>query len=168
MKQFLLLACFVVDNWIDRMGRALSWVTTILMLVICFDVIQRYFFNQSQTWLLELEWHLFSLIFLLGASYALLHNKHVRVDVFYERFSDNCRDWVNIIGVILFLVPWVIIIITHGMDYMLNSFSFKEGSPQPNGLPARYIIKSVIVIGFVLLGIQGLSIFLRTVIRKMQ
>jgi len=168
MKQFLLLACFVIDNWIDRMGRALSWVTTILMLVICFDVIQRYFFNQSQTWLLELEWHLFSLIFLLGASYALLHDKHVRVDVFYERFSQNWRDWINIIGVILFLVPWVVIVITHGTDYMLNSFSFKEGSPQPNGLPARYIIKSAIVIGFVLLGIQGLSIFVRTVIRKMQ
>lgn len=162
------MACFVIDNWIDRMGRTLSWVTTILMLLICFDVIQRYFFNQSQTWLLELEWHLFSLIFLLGASYALLHDKHVRVDVFYERFSPSWKDWINLIGVILFLVPWVIIIVTHGMDYMLNSLSFREGSPQPNGLPARYIIKSAIVIGFVLLGIQGLSIFLRTVVRKMQ
>ena len=149
------------------MGRTMSWLTTILMLLICFDVIQRYFFNQSQTWLLELEWHLFSLMFLFGASYALLHDKHVRVDVFYEKFNANWKDVVNLFGILLFLLPWVIIVILHGWDYMLNSFYFREGSPQPNGLPARYFIKSAIVIGFLLLGIQGLSIFTRTLIRRL-
>jgi TRAP-type mannitol/chloroaromatic compound transport system permease small subunit len=157
MKQFLSMASFVIDNYIDRMGKVVSWLTTLLMIVICIDVVMRYLFSATETWILELEWHLFAVLFLLGASYALLHNKHVRVDVFYEKFSSKRRNLVNALGVVLFLLPWGWVIVTNGWDYMSNSWAWGEGSPQPTGLPARWFVKSMIVIGFGLLMIQGIS-----------
>ena len=71
----------------ERVGQAASWLTTALMLLVVVDVIIRYYFNDTQAWIIELEWHLFGLIFLLGAGYAFRHDRHVRVDVFYARFS---------------------------------------------------------------------------------
>ena len=130
------------------------------------DVIMRYLFSNTKTWVLELEWHLFAVIFLIGASYTLLHDKHVRVDVFYEKFSERKKDWVNIVGILLFMIPWTIVIIYYGWDYTLNAWSFKEGSPQPGGLPARYIVKSFIVIGFVMLLLQGVAEIFRRLTDK--
>jgi len=155
---------FVIDNYIDRMGKALAWLTTVLMIVICIDVIMRYLFSATETWILELEWHLFAVLFLLGASYALLHDKHVRVDLFYEKFSPSRRNVINAIGVILFLIPWAWVIISNGWGYMANSWSWGEGSPQPTGLPGRWFVKSMIVIGFILLVIQGISILIKALL----
>ena len=135
------------------------------MIVICIDVIMRYLFSATETWILELEWHLFAILFLIGASYALLHDKHVRVDIFYERFSLRGRNIVNAIGVILFLIPWAWVIISNGWDYMANSWAWGEGSPQPTGLPARWFVKSMIVLGFILLVVQGVSELIKATIR---
>jgi len=150
-----------IDSIVDRLGRGVSWLTAVLMTIICVDVIMRYLFSSTKTWVIELEWHLFAIIFLIGASYTLLHDKHVRVDLFYERFGNKKKSIVNAIGILLFLVPWTMVVIYYGWDYMLNSFSFREGSSQPNGLPARYVIKSFIVSGFVLLLLQGISEILK-------
>lgn len=157
MSSILIKMSKAIDSLIDRLGRSISWLTTILMVIICLDVIMRYLFNQSENWIVELEWHLFAMIFLVGASYTLLHDKHVRVDLFYEKFSPRKKDLVNFFGILLFLIPWTIVVIYYGWDYTANSFSFREESSQSNGLPARYIIKSFIVIGFGLLFLQGVS-----------
>lgn len=155
-----------IDKFTDRIGQMTSWITLILVVMICIDVVMRYLFSITKTWIIELEWHFFAVLFLLGASYTLLADKHVRVDVFYERFSPQRKNLVNILGVLLFLIPWSAVIIYYGWDYMVNSFSFREGSSQPNGLPARYIIKSFIVIGFVLLLLQGISELIKAAINK--
>ena len=76
----------------------MSWLTGALMILICADVLMRYCFSTTKTWVLELEWHLFSIIFLVGASYTLLHDKHVRVDVFYEHFSHNIKKMGQYFG----------------------------------------------------------------------
>jgi len=157
MKNLLLKFAKGVDLLIDRLGSSVSWLTTILMIIICADVFLRYLLDQSENWIVELEWHLFAIIFLVGASYTLLHDKHVRVDLFYEKFSPAKKDFVNFLGILLFLIPWSLVILYYGWDYVANSFSFRESSSQPNGLPARYVIKSFIVIGFGLLLLQGLS-----------
>ena len=158
MEQFLLTYISrPIDRLVDFIGRSVSWLTVAMTLIICGDVIMRYLFNSTKTWIIELEWHLFAIVFLIGASYTLLHDKHVRVDVFYERFSRKTKNRVNIFGLLLFLIPWSIVMIYYGYDYAINSFSFRESSPQPNGLPARYIIKSFISIGFILLMLQGIS-----------
>ncbi len=157
MSSALIKLSKAIDMLIDRLGRSVSWLTTILMVIICLDVIMRYLFSQSENWIVELEWHLFAIIFLVGASYTLLHDKHVRVDLFYEKFSSSKKDLVNFLGILLFLVPWTMVVIYYGWDYTANSFSFREASSQANGLPARYVIKSFIVVGFALLLLQGVS-----------
>ena len=83
-------------------GKGISWLTTLLVLLVCFDVVTRYLFSDTQAWIMELEWHLFALIFIIGAGYAFKHDRHVRVDLFYANFSERDKAWVNLIGAILF------------------------------------------------------------------
>ena len=138
------------------------WLTTALVLLIFVDVILRYLFSSTSAWVIELEWHLFALIFLLGAGYALHKDQHVRVDVFYAKFSPRRKAWVDLIGTILFLIPWCLVIIGTSFNYAENSFAFRETSPDPGGLPARYVIKFAITIGFVLLLLQAIGVCLRS------
>ncbi len=141
----------------ERVGRVASWLTTLLMLLVCFDVVVRYLFSETQAWIMELEWHLFGLIFLLGAGYAFRHDRHVRVDLFYAKFSKRDQALVNLIGGVLFLLPWTLVLIVVSFEYANISFRIGEGSPDPGGLPARYIIKYAITIGLSLLMLQGLA-----------
>lgn len=120
------------------------------------DVILRYLFSNTKTWIIELEWHLFALIFLIGAAITYQKDEHVRVDLFYADFSVKKKALVNLLGNIFFLIPWCMVVIYYGYNYGMNSWSFNEGSPNPGGLPARYIIKFSISIGFVLLLIQAI------------
>ena len=138
-------------------GKAISWLTTVLVFLICTDVIFRYIFNFSKTWIIELEWHLFAAIFLLGAAYTLNEDKHVRVDVFYNNYSKPKKAWVNVIGTVVLLIPWTILIIVKSYHYAVNSWLIGEGSADPGGLGARYIIKFVMVIAFVLLLMQAIA-----------
>ena len=134
-----------------------SMLNIALVVLICVDVLLRYFFNATQKWVIELEWHMFALIFLIGASYTFQKDKHVRVDVFYQNFSENKKMWVNLLGNIFFLIPWCLVIIYTSYKYANVSFSYLESSPDPGGLPARFIIKYAITFGFVLLLIQAIS-----------
>ena len=106
---------------------------------------------------MELEWHLFALIFLLGAGYAFKHDRHVRVDLFYAKFSEREKAWLNLWGSLLFLLPWSALIVYTAYDYAWISYLIGEGSPDPGGLPARYIIKFMVAIGIFLLFLQGLA-----------
>jgi TRAP-type mannitol/chloroaromatic compound transport system permease small subunit len=155
---------FWIEMLSDKSGKLISWLTTFMVILICIDVLQRYLFNYSKNWILELEWHLFALVFLIGAAYTLKEDKHVRVDLFYSNFSKKKKAWVDLIGTLFFLLPWCILIIVKSYDYALNSFSFKEGSPNPGGLPALYIIKFCIVIGFVLLLLQGIAVMIKSIL----
>lgn len=146
---------------IEKVGKAISWLNVALILLICLDVLFRYFFSFSKNWILELEWHMFALVFLLGSAYALQEDKHVRVDVFYQKFSDKTKTIVNLLGTLIFLLPWCYLVITTSFKFANNSWYIKEGSNQPGGLPARYIIKGMIVVGFVLLALQALSLIVK-------
>ena len=164
MKSSLLKISSAIDRTIDQTGQLVSWISLILILLICVDVFMRYFLNTSKIWMVEMEWHLFSVLFLLGASYTLLHDKHVRVDLYYENYSHERKNIVNALGIITFVIPWCLIILTTSWDYAANSFSFSEGSPQPGGLPARYLVKSVIFLGFFLLLVQAISILIKSLV----
>lgn len=147
-----------IDKFIAQIGKAVSWLNVVLIGLICVDVLFRYFFSFSKNWILELEWHLFAIIFLLGSAYALQAEKHVRVDVFYQRFSKKTQTIINLVGTLIFLLPWCYLVITTSYKFFNNSWYIREGSPQPGGLPARYVIKGMILVGFVLLTIQGISL----------
>ena len=164
MKSSLLKISSAIDRTIDQTGQLVSWISLLLILLICVDVFMRYFLNTSKIWMVEMEWHLFSVLFLLGASYTLLHDKHVRVDLYYENYSHERKNIVNALGIIIFVIPWCLIILTTSWDYAANSFSFSEGSPQPGGLPARYLVKSVIFLGFFLLLVQAISILIKSLV----
>ena len=153
-----------VDRLSERMGRGLSWITVLLVLLVAADVLLRYAFSASPIWLRELQWQVFALLFLGAGAYTFRHDKHVRVDLFYGRFSPRDRARVNGIGTLLFLLPWTAVIAWFGYDAVLNAWRVGEGSPNPGGLPAWYLVKSTIVLGMALLFIQGLAEIVRTLI----
>ncbi len=163
MRAALIRIADGIDGLVGRVGSVTSWLTLVLVILICLDVFMRYFLNTSKIWILELEWHLFSILFLLGASYTLLYDKHVRVDLYYDRIAQRKKNVVNAVGVLLFMVPWCLVVLDTSWDYASNSFSFREGSSQPNGLPARYLIKFMIWIGFLLLLLQALSVLIKAI-----
>ena len=151
-----------LTRWIDTMnewiGRGVSWVTLGLVLVVFIDVVMRYLFNTSFVFTQELEWHLFGFIFLIGAGYTLLHDGHVRVDIIYQRMSHKGRAWVNLFGVLLFLIPGCLMVISTSWKFTVNSYAILEGSPDPGGIPFRFILKGCIPLGFTLLLMQGISL----------
>lgn len=158
MRKTLLTLSRAIDQLNETVGRSVAWLTTVLVLVIGYDVAARYLFNTSSAGVVELEWHLFSFIFLLGAAYALKHDRHVRVDVFYQSFTIRQQAWVNLIGTLLFLLPFCYVILVESWQFTVNAWSMQEGSPDPGGLPARYVVKAAIPIGFLLLLLQALSL----------
>lgn len=153
-----------IESINEFIGRGISWVTFGLVLVVFTDVVMRYAFKTSFVFVQEMEWHLFSVIFLIGAGYALLHDEHVRVDIFYQRMSKRKRAWVNFIGTLFFLFPGCYLIIASSIPFVIDSYQVLEGSPDPGGVPFRFIIKSMIPIGFAFVALQGVSLFLRSLL----
>ena len=146
----------VLKKIISKNGKISSWFSMALVLLISTDVLLRYVFNFSTAALYEMEWHLFAIIFLLASPYTLQKNKHVRVDVFYNNFSKRKKNIIDLIGNIIFLIPFSFIIFYTSLPFVEDSYSILESSPDPGGLPYRFIIKSIIPIAFFLLMIQGI------------
>ncbi|BBO68737.1 C4-dicarboxylate ABC transporter [Desulfosarcina alkanivorans] len=157
MVNMLKVFCGAIDRSNEMVGRMVSWVTLLLVLVVFVDVVMRYLFKTSFVFTQELEWHLFAFIFLIGAGYTLLHDGHVRVDIIYQRLSTKGRAWINLIGVIFFLIPGCYLVIVTSWKFVGNSFSMLEGSPDPGGIPYRFIVKGTMTVGYALLLLQGLS-----------
>jgi TRAP-type mannitol/chloroaromatic compound transport system permease small subunit len=141
---------------IKYFGRFGAFVNILLPFVILLDVLLRYLFSISFPWLFELEWHFFGMIFLLGAAQTYLIDKHVRVDLFYSKWGKNKKDWIDITGDIVFLIPFCLVGIYFGLKFSYSSFLILESSPDPGGLPLRFIIKSFIPLMFLTLLIQAI------------
>lgn len=157
MDKFLLQAHRNISRLNDRIGAATAWLTAVLVLLVGVDVVYRRVLQDTQTWIMEMEWHLFALIFLLGAGFAFRHDKHVRVDLFYSKFSAKDKAWVNLIGGLLFLLPWCVALMVFAWEFAADAFRIRESSPDPGGLPARYLIKFSIVLGAFFLFLQGIA-----------
>lgn len=166
MTSKLRLFIKLIDTFIEWTGKTASWLVLGLVLLICYDVAMRYLFQQGSVALQELEWHLFSLIFLLGSAYTLKHDEHVRVDIIYRsRFmSDKKRALVNIFGVILLLLPFCILILISSWPFVENAFYYNEGSPDPGGLPYRFLLKASLLLAFGLLILQALVDLTRNIL----
>lgn len=155
-----------LDGISEWAGRTVAWLTLGMVLLIVYDVGMRYLFRQGSVALQELEWHLFALLFLLGSAYTLKHDGHVRVDVlFHGRWSSpRIRAAIDIFGTLFFLLPFCLLIIYSSWPFVHNSFIFHEGSPDPGGLPGRFVLKGAIPTGFFLLSLQGIAGLLRNVL----
>ncbi len=152
----------LIDDLVERAGRGVSWLSLLLVLLIGVDVVLRYLFNWNSSANQEMEWHLFAALFLLGAAYTLKHDKHVRVDVFYSRFSAKNQALVNFIGTLIFLIPFCLVVIWTSIPFVMDAWQIGESSPEPGGLPYRFIIKSMIPLGALLLFLQALSLLLKS------
>jgi TRAP-type mannitol/chloroaromatic compound transport system permease small subunit len=156
-----------IDRSNERLGRAVVWLTLVMVLVGSFNAIARYLgprvgLQLSSNAYIELQWYLFSLVFLLAGAYTLKHDRHVRVDVFYARLSARRQAWIDLAGTLLFLIPFSAVGLWVSWPAVRASWTILEGSPDPGGLP-RYPIKAVILIAFVLLIVQGLAELIRRV-----
>ena len=146
-----------IDRLVGGIGRSVGWLNVVLIVVVVVDVLLRWFFSLTAAWVIELEWHLFALIFLLGIPYALQQDRHVRVDLFYEDFPRRDKARVNLIGTLIFLLPWAIVLLYTSGQYAYESFVSVEGSPNPNGIPYYFPIKSVVPLAAALLILQGIA-----------
>ena len=157
----LLQIARIIDTINEWIGRLTYWLVLFMVLVGVWNVVGRYLgklagINLTSNALIEIQWYLFDLVFLLGAAYALKYNEHVRVDLFYKAWSRRRQALINFLGSILFLIPFCCLIIYYSWNNVINSWNIREISPDPGGLP-RYPIKSVIIISCILLIFQGIS-----------
>ncbi|MDT8384495.1 MAG: TRAP transporter small permease subunit [Gammaproteobacteria bacterium] len=162
--QYLTPVIDLLEKFAEATGRAVSWLVLGMVLLIAYDVAMRYLFQVGSVGLQELEWHLFALIFLLGAAYTFKHDDHVRVDIFYRhrRLSDRHRAWIDLLGGLFFLLPFCLLIIVSSLTFVENAYVIGEGSPDPGGLRYRFLLKAAIPLSFSLLLLQGMAHMLRS------
>ncbi|WP_367389544.1 TRAP transporter small permease subunit [Lewinella sp. LCG006] len=153
-------------SWIDqineRVGKGVSWLTFGLVLLVFVNVFLRYAFNLPLAWSKELEWHLFALIFLFGAGYSLRHDRHVRVDLFYEKAGKADQRRINFWGTLLFLIPWCLVLIYAGWRAAMDAWRMGERSPETAGLPNLWLIQFALPVGMSLLLLQGIAKLIRS------
>lgn len=152
-----------IDVLIDFVGRVTSWVALLLAFVMGANVLLRYGFSIGFIWSQELEWHLLVPICLLGMSYALLYGEHVRVDIVYAGLKPRTKRVIDIIGALL-SAGFCFVVILLSLPYVYQSWSIGEGTANPGGIDYRYIVKSIIPIGFALLLLQSVSQAIRSTI----
>ena len=148
-----------IERFIDLTGRATSWLALVIVLLMATNVLLRYLFSYGTVWAQELEWHLLSPLILFGMSYALLHGEHVRVDIIYGQFSPRAKALVDLFSALL-TIAISALIIWFSIKYVQQAYVIDEGSPDPGGLPHRYLIKSLIPFGVMLLLLQSIAVAL--------
>jgi TRAP-type mannitol/chloroaromatic compound transport system permease small subunit len=153
-----------IDAFTDLVGRWTSWLVLAIVLLMACNVLLRYLFNTGSVWAQELEWHLLVPVVLFGMSYTLRHGEHVRSDILYFRFSPRTRALIDLIAALLIILI-AVLIIWFSLHYVQQSFVIDEKSPDPGGLPNRWIIKGLMPIGFALLALQGVACALAAVER---
>ncbi len=151
--------------YLDRISKYAGFLAAILVIILSFlvayDAAMRYLFSAGSIALQEIEWHLFDVVFLLGLTYALKHDKHVRVDIFFERYTTQTKAIVQILAMLLLVIPFSLVFLGDALDMLTQSYLQKEISSDPGGLTHRYVIKGVLVLSFVLLVIQAISEILK-------
>lgn len=153
----------LIERVSEGVGRLSAWLVVALVLLVCYDVAMRYLFQEGSVALQELEWHLFALIFLFGAAYTLKHDQHVRVDIFYQsrRMNARRRAMVDLFGCLFMLIPFCILMIHSSIPFISLAYEWGEASPDPGGLPYRWLIKAAIPAAFALLALQGVAMAIR-------
>ena len=147
----------LIDNLTKKIGFLTAILALILALLIGYDAFMRYLFSAGSIALQEVEWHLFDIIFLFGLSYALKHDKHVRVDIMFSHYSMQTKAMVQILSMLFLLIPFALYFLSGSYDMVVQSYMQNEVSSDPGGLGYRFIIKGVLFIAFVLLLLQAIS-----------
>ncbi|MDD2905802.1 MAG: TRAP transporter small permease subunit [Sulfurimonas sp.] len=147
----------MINKTIQYLGYLTAFVLAVLVLLIVYDASVRYIFSGGSIALQELEWHLFDLIILFGIAYALKEDAHVRVDIFYAHFTAKTKALVGIIASLFFVLPFSILILYIGIDFVSMSFVQNEASSNPGGLEYRFLVKSLLPLSFAFVTLQALK-----------
>lgn len=147
----------VFDGIVRRIGEWSSWIWTILMLLIVIQVVQRYVIGLGSIQMEETQWHLYAVGFMLGLGLTEMRERHVRIDVLAEQFPLRARLWIELIGIVVFLLPFCIFVIWWSIPYVVESWTASEVSAAPGGLPYRFLLKGIITIAFILLAMTAVS-----------
>jgi TRAP-type mannitol/chloroaromatic compound transport system permease small subunit len=145
-----------VDRLSEIVGRTVLWLILVVVVISAGNAVFRYMFDWSSNSLLEIQWYLFSAIFLLMAGYVLKKNEHIRIDVIAGRTSARTQNWIDVFGFLFFLLPMVILIMWLSWPVFMNAWTSGENSPNPGGL-IRWPVRLLMPVGFFLLLLQGLS-----------
>ncbi len=153
---------FIIKT-VDIMGKVVSFLLLLMVLNVAYDVMMRYLFHNSSVGMQEMEWHLFSVIFLFGISVALKGEGHVRVDFLYDNFSPRKKAVVNIFGTLFFLMPLALLIFFGSFQYVQDAYITQEISEDPGGLPFRWLIKGMIPLSFGFLLFSAIGYILQNI-----
>jgi TRAP-type mannitol/chloroaromatic compound transport system permease small subunit len=154
--QGLLKLSGLIDGINQSIGKATTWLVLIVVVISAGNAVMRYAINWSSNGLLEIQWYLFSAIFMLCASYVLLKNEHIRIDVVTGHFSARTQNWIDVFGIIVFLLPMVLLTLYLSWPVFMNAWHTNEMSPNPGGL-IRWPVRLLMPIGFFMLTFQGIS-----------
>lgn len=147
----------VAAGLVSWLGRGVSWLTLVMVVLVFGIVVARYGFNQGWIWMQESVTYLHAMVFMIAAAWAFQTDDHVRVDIFYRTNSSRYKNWVNLLGTTLFVVPFSLFLLLIGWDYVAASWATLETSREPGGLPLVFLLKSLILILPALLLIQSWS-----------
>ena len=165
MQKASLVIAERIESVIDLFGKVASWLTLSIVLLIVINVILRYSMSLGSVWAQELEWHLLAAMILFGISFSLLRGDNVRVDLFYANYTPQKKYIVDLFSAILTIII-AVFFVKLSINYVGQSFSIGEKSPDPGGIPMRWLVKSLIPIGFSLLALQGFAEMLRVIMNR--
>ena len=160
---------------ISALGKTAALLSLPMMLVILFDIVSRKLtsiypdltrtaFHISSTKLQEAEWHLHAILFLLCLGFAYIRDRHIRIELVRDRFAPRVKAWIELVGCLLFLLPYCYLVMRFGIDFAVRSYETGEVSAALTGLPYRWVIKSFLIVGFSVLAAAGLSVALRNIV----
>lgn len=162
---FLQVISGKLEQFINKVGQAVSWLVLAMVLITFSVVLLRYLFDTGWIALQESISYLHSIVFLLGAAYTLQQNGHVRVDIFYDRLSDKGKAWVDLLGHLFILMPVMIFIIWVSWPYIADSWRVTESSREAGGLPGVYLLKSLILMMAGLLILQAVAMIMQALLK---
>lgn len=162
--QFLALFVRSVSGLNRIVGMVLSWLALAVVLVCFIVVVQRYFFHTTQLWMQDLYVWLSGAMFTGVAGFAMLRDDHVRVDILYRTWSVRGRAIADLVGVVVFLLPFVVVVLAYGFPYVARSWRLYEGSANIGGMPGLFILKSFVIVFCVVIGLQGLAWAARSIL----
>ncbi|MGB5834999.1 MAG: TRAP transporter small permease subunit [Thiohalocapsa sp.] len=146
-----------LNTLVSRIAETTAWLNVLLIAIIIVQVVMRYGFNNGQVPLEELMWHFYAIAFMFGMAYAITKDTHIRVDLVHMKLPRRAQHIIEILGILLLLMPFLWIIFHHSIEWVAESYRLDEGSTSPQGLPHRWIIKSVIPLSFALMFVAALA-----------
>ncbi len=147
----------LLDGFVKAVGNAVSWLWVVLVLVIVVNVLLRHVLGRGYISFEELQWHIAAIGWLIGLSYCVQNDSHIRIDILHDRFNQKTKAWVDFLGVLVFLIPYTYLVLRYSPAFIEFSFRTNEVSDSPGGLPYRWVIKSFMWIAYAILLVAAIS-----------